>query len=214
MHSEYEHSRADDAGDAPKVRLPVPRARPANRTGTRPHATGAPSCAAARLKRLRASVRTGSLDDCAPAQALRAHPRDGSRNAPNRAIVDVPSRSMVPGMRQITPSTTAGRAHRPRMEGFGISHEPKRANREPGGRHGRFWLVPGDKVGPGRSWAPEPDHPPPKASVSPRRCGSAPAGTARRSTSTGRTCRWTRIPSSHRTPGRPATRRSWLRHAG
>ena len=50
--------------------------------------------------------------------------------------------------------------------------------------------------------------------VSRRRCDSARAGTARRSTWTGRTCRWTRSPSSRRTPARPARRRSWRPPAG
>ena len=46
--------------------------------------------------------------------------------------------------------------------------------------------------------------------LSRRRYGSAPAGTARRSTWTGRTCRWSRSPSSRRRPARPATHR-WSR---
>ena len=45
-------------------------------------------------------------------------------------------------------------------------------------------------------------------------CGSAPAGTARRSTSRGRTCRWSPSPSSRRMPGRPATRPWWHRRGG
>ena len=50
--------------------------------------------------------------------------------------------------------------------------------------------------------------------VSRRRCATAPAGTGPRSTSRGRPCRSSRSPSSRRTPGRPARRRSWRRLAG
>jgi hypothetical protein len=49
--------------------------------------------------------------------------------------------------------------------------------------------------------------------VNRRRCGSARAGTAPRSSATGRPCRSSRIPSSRRMPGRPATRPSWRRRA-
>ena len=156
-------------------------------------------------------------------------PRRGPRGAARGMS---PSRLACP-----VPVAAASRPRplsRPRL-GNGVPvHEPQRQRRIRGGAHARNpgrrpW---GDSGRQGRVALTKarvrgrhpgaieptanrgPQSVPRRADVSPRRCGSAPAGTARRSTSRGRPCPWSRSPSSRRTPGRPATRRWSRRRAG